>query len=333
MPETCKACGEPFDPPDSIGSDSSLCQMRWESDCADKWWWNLETTAMPEITEQRLRDLCNNPPPGAVHWEWETLVDYLTRETDSSDAYVLNLMLADLDARTAKAKLESSLPPAPIGVDAKQWRESMQSLCEASADDNIVMIGIDRDVARHLYAMALGRAATHEAKAREVSSGERPPVESRRSIDTRDGRWVEVPVPGKTVLVRASNLPSTLAETREGANVRIEYAVLDDDGGDEVAEQKPFNMNISEEWLKKMADAEGSGFTSVGGLAVELGLPVAKPAPDLLRAYIRRNPHPECLPSMLFRATMPGGGNTWHATYEAAAAAILEAAGKAVGDE
>ena len=271
MPETCKACGEPFDPPDSIGSDSSLCQVRWESDCADKWWWNLETTAMPEITEQRLRDLCNNPPPGAVHWEWETLVDYLTRETDSSDAYVLNLMLADLDARTAKA--------------------------------------------------------------REVSSGERPPVESRRSIDTRDGRWVEVPVPGKTVLVRASNLPSTLAETREGANVRIEYAVLDDDGGDEVAEQKPFNMNISEEWLKKMADAEGSGFTSVGGLAVELGLPVAKPAPDLLRAYIRRNPHPECLPSMLFRATMPGGGNTWHATYEAAAAAILEAAGKAVGDE
>ena len=271
MPETCKPCGEQFDPPDSIGSDSSLCQMRWESDCSRRWHDHMEAMNMAELTEKRLAELAASPPPEVDRAYWDETMVELRWNTSVADAYVLNLMLADLDARTAKA--------------------------------------------------------------REVSSGERPPVESRRSIDTRDGRWVEVPVPGKTVLVRASNLPSTLAETREGANVRIEYAVLDDDGGDEVAEQKPFNMNISEEWLKKMADAEGSGFTSVGGLAVELGLPVAKPAPDLLRAYIRRNPHPECLPSMLFRATMPGGGNTWHATYEAAADAILEAVGKAVGDE
>lgn len=238
---------------------------------ADKLHEHMEAMNMAELTEGRLAELAASPPPGVEPADWNEAMVELCWNTTVAEAYVLNLMLADLDARTAGP--------------------------------------------------------------REVSSGERPPVESRRSIDTRDGRWVEVPVPGKTVLVRASNLPSTLAETREGANVRIEYAVLDDDGGDEVAEQKPFNMNISEEWLKKMADAEGSGFTSVGGLAVELGLPVAKPAPDLLRAYIRRNPHPDCRPDMLFRATMPGGGSTWHPTYEAAAEAILEAARKAVGDE
>jgi hypothetical protein len=45
-------------------------------------------------------------------------------------------------------------------------------------------------------------------------------------------------------------------------------------------------------------------------------------------SYVHENTHPDCLPEMRFRATMPQGEPRWFATRELAIRAIVEATGK-----
>lgn len=81
------------------------------------------------------------------------------------------------------------------------------------------------------------------------------------------------------------------------------------------ASAKPLDMNVSEEWLLKMADAEDGGCTSVGGLAVELGLLGSKPKDvpvgivDALRAVIEAKRHIERAMGEYVQDTIDGLGN------------------------
>lgn len=83
----------------------------------------------------------------------------------------------------------------------------------------------------------------------------------------------------------------------------------------EAASRRPLDMTVSEEWLKRMADAEDGGCTSVGGLAAELGLLGSKPKDvpvgivDALRAVIEVKRHIERAMGEYVQDTIDGLGN------------------------